>query len=139
MCWRGSRPVRTWSAGGRATSCLLGMRNGRSARGGYYCLKSISENVKGFVQYQRGRSELSGTQLTLKPYGGDASQYEVDIFGTTLTLISTNSWSGQFTGYEEVPGSAAEVATKAAEAQAFLSNPDWQVGDWQIQKEDNQN
>lgn len=105
--------------------------------GGYYCLISTSENVQGFVQFQRGRYESSGTQLTLKPYGGNASHCEVDIFGTTLTLISTNSWSGQFTGYEEVPGSAAEVATKTTEAQAFLSIQDWQAGVWQIQKDNN--
>lgn len=105
--------------------------------GGYYCFKKISENVPGFVEYQRGRYEQSGSQLTLRPYGGNAVKYEVDIFGTTLTLIFTNSTSGEFGGFEEVPGSAAEVATKAAEARAFLNDPIWQTGVWQIQKDDN--
>jgi hypothetical protein len=105
--------------------------------GGYYVKKSTSENVEGFVQFQRGRYEQTGTQLILRPYGGSESQYEVDIFGTTLTLISTNDWSSQFTSSEEVPGSAAEVASKAAEAQTFLSAPHWQAGVWQIHQADN--
>jgi hypothetical protein len=100
-------------------------------------LKETSENVQGFIQFHRGRYEQSGTQLTLRPYGGNVASCDVDIFGTTLTLISTNSFSGWFNGYEEVPGSAAEVATKAAEAQTFLSDPIWQTGVWQIQKDDN--
>jgi hypothetical protein len=105
--------------------------------GGYYALKAISENVAGFVQIERGRYELTGTHLTLRPYTLAASNYEIDIFGRTLTLISTNDWSGQFDQYTEVPGSAAEVAAKAADAQAFLSKPHWQAGVWQIQDENN--
>lgn len=105
--------------------------------GGYYCVKETSENVPGFVQFQRGRYERSGTQLALHPYGGNVANCEVDIFGTTLTLISTNSFSGEFNSYEEVPGSAAEVAAKAAEAEAFLSDPIWPTGVWRIQKGNN--
>ncbi|MHC1766337.1 MAG: hypothetical protein AB9869_18900 [Verrucomicrobiia bacterium] len=105
--------------------------------GGYCCLKKTSENVQGFVEFQRGRYDQSGSQLALHPYGGNVASCEADIFGTTLTLIFTNSFSGEFGEYEEVPGSAAEVATKAAEAQAFLSDPIWPTGVWQIQKDDN--
>ncbi|HYG35820.1 MAG TPA: hypothetical protein VEC99_13600, partial [Clostridia bacterium] len=49
----------------------------------------------------------------------------------------TNSFSGWFTSYEEVAGSYAEVTNKAAEAQAFISRPNWQVGVWRIQDGDN--
>lgn len=104
---------------------------------GCYCLMTTSENVKGLVEFQRGRYEQSGSKLTLHPYGGNVADCEVDIFGTTLTLISTNSSSGHFNGYEEVPGSAAEVAAKAADAHAFLSDPTWPTGVWQIQADDN--
>lgn len=103
--------------------------------GGYYCLKTTSENVPGFIQYQRGRYERSENHLTLRPYGGNTANCDVDIFGTTLTMISSNSFSGQFNSYQEVPDSATEVATKAAEAQAFLSDPIWPTGVWEIQKE----
>lgn len=102
--------------------------------GGYYCFKQVSENVPGYVEYERGRYETTGAQLTLRPYGGSPVTYEVDMFGTTLTLIFTNSTSGKFGGFEEVPGSAAEVAVKAAVAQAFLSDPIWPTGVWKIQK-----
>lgn len=105
--------------------------------GGYYCFKRISENVPDFVEIERGRYEQSGTLVTFHPYGGNAFKYEADIFGTTLTLVFTNSTSGEFGGFEEVEGSAAEVATKAAEAEAFLSAPNWQAGVWQIKKDKN--
>lgn len=104
--------------------------------GGYYCFKSTSENVD-LVEFQRGRYAQTGSQLDMKPYSLGAYQYEVDVFGSTLTLIFTNSWSGKFSDYTEAPGSAAEVAAKAAEAQEFLSAPDWQAGLWRVEERGN--
>lgn len=103
---------------------------------GYYSLKNTHEGMD-FIQIERGRYEQTGSRLTLKPYGGSESGHEVDIFGSTLTLISTSALGGKFASYEEVPGSPAEVAAKAAEAQAFLSDPNWQVGVWRIHKGNN--
>ena len=104
--------------------------------GGYYCLVMDHESVD-FTEYDRGRFEQTGTRLTFQPYSGTAVPCRIDIFGTTLTLVQTNSFSGWFTSYEEVPGSGLEVRTMASEAAAFLSGPDWQAGVWQFPTEYN--
>jgi len=66
----------------------------------------------------------------------DVANCEVDIFGTTLTLISTTASLASSTATRGARFSG-EVATKAAEALAFLSDPIWPTGVWQIQKDDN--
>jgi len=68
----------------------------------------------------------------LKPYSGVEAQYEIDFFGNTLTLIRTDAFSGESATYEKLLGSEADVRAKAAEAEAFLSREDWQVGVWEI-------
>ena len=68
----------------------------------------------------------------LKPYGGVEAEYEIDIFGSTLTLIKQDAFSGESAAYEAIPGSDAEVRAKAAEAEAFLARADWHVGVWEI-------
>ncbi|MFO1498203.1 MAG: hypothetical protein U1G07_07390 [Verrucomicrobiota bacterium] len=103
---------------------------------GYYCLEMDHETVV-FTEYTRGRFEQAGTRLTMQPYSGTDVHCQVDIFGTTLTLIQTNSFSGWFTSYEEVAGSAPEVRSKAEEAAAFLNAPDWQARIWNFTTEGN--
>lgn len=105
--------------------------------GGYYFVKTTYENVQSPPQFFRGRYEQDGEVVTMTPYSEDPSGARVEVFGTTLTLIGTNGLSGWFTDYEEVPGSAAEVAAKAAEAEAFLSTAEWQAGVWKIEEEKN--
>ncbi len=104
--------------------------------GGYY-LRTMTHESPVFTEFDRGRYELAGNRLKIKPYSTVVLPYQVDIFGSTLTLIQTNSYSGQFTSYEEVPDSWAEVTAKAAEAQAFLNRPQWHVGVWRIQAQNN--
>jgi hypothetical protein len=104
--------------------------------GGYY-LRTMTHESPVFTEFERGRYELNGNYLTMKPYSGGEPTCQVDIFGSTLTLIQTNSFSGWFTSYEEVPDSYAEVRSKAAEAQAFISRPNWHVGVWRIKDGDN--
>lgn len=105
--------------------------------GGYYVLKTTRDDPRFPIEFERGRYQQAGNRITIEPYSGDPSHYEFDVFGSTLTLIETNDWSGQFTSYEEVPGSYEEVTAKAAEAQAFLSVSDWQAGVWRMQVKDN--
>lgn len=105
--------------------------------GGYYFVKTTYENVQSPPRYFRGRYEQNGDVVTFTPYSEDPGNCRVDVFGTTLTLIETNGYSGWFTSYEEVPGSVAEVAAKAAEAEAFLSTAEWQAGMWTIEEEKN--
>jgi hypothetical protein len=70
--------------------------------------------------------------LALKPYNLLETRHEIDFFGNTLTLIRDDGFSSESKSYEKVPGSEAEVLAKAAEAEAFLSRTNWQVGVWEI-------
>jgi hypothetical protein len=58
--------------------------------------------------------------------------YELDVFGDTLTLITSGEYSVQWYAYSAVPGSAADVRATVEEAQAFLSGEHWHVGTWEI-------
>jgi hypothetical protein len=100
--------------------------------GGYYFLKNTPEDSQFPPEWIRGRYETSGTQLTLKPYGGIEAHYEIDFFGNTLTLIQQTDYAGESATYVVLPGSEAEVRAKAAEAEAYLSRADWHVGVWEI-------
>jgi hypothetical protein len=99
---------------------------------GYYFLKNTHEDSQFPPEFIRGRYEQNGTRLMLKPYSGVEAQYEIDFFGNTLTLIRTDAFSGESATYENLLGSEADVRAKAAEAEAFLSHEDWQVGVWEI-------
>lgn len=100
--------------------------------GGYYFVKRSPDSGEFPPEYIRGRYEQNGDQLTLRPYSGTEVNHEIDFFGNTLTIIRKDEFSGDSLAYEEVPGSEAEVRAKAAEAEAFLSRPNWQVGLWEI-------
>jgi hypothetical protein len=100
--------------------------------GGYYVLKNTPEGSQFPPDYIRGRYEQTGNQLTLKPYSGVEARFELDFFGSTLTLIRQEEFSGDSTSYEQIAGSGADVRAKAAEADAFLSRPNWQVGVWEL-------
>lgn len=104
--------------------------------GGYYVRTMTHENPV-FTEFERGRYELAGNHLTIKPYSGGEPTYHIDVFGSTLTLIGTNSYSGFFTSYEEVPDSYAEVTDNAAAALAFISRSNWHIGVWRMQDQDN--
>ena len=99
---------------------------------GYYFRKDTPENSEFPPDYIRGRYEQNGTRLTMTPYSGTEAEYEIDFFGNTLTLISADETFGEAKTYEELPGSGAEVRAKSAEANAFLSSENWQVGVWEI-------
>ncbi len=100
--------------------------------GGYYILKNTPEGGQFPPEFIRGRYELEGTRLVIKPYSGVESEYEIDFFGNTLTLIKREEFFGESASYEDIPGSETEVRAKAAEADAFLSRENWQVGVWEI-------
>ena len=100
--------------------------------GGYYLLRSTPEDSNFPPELTRGRYQQDGTRLTIEPYSGVEAQLEIDFFGNTLTLIKEDDFSGEAVIYEQLPGSGAEVRAKAAEAEAFLSQLNWQVGVWEI-------
>jgi hypothetical protein len=100
--------------------------------GGYYLRQMTPEGGDFPPELVRGRYEENEHRLTLKPYSGVEASYELDFFGHTLTFIRAQEYSGDSATYEWVPGSGAEVRAKAAEAEAFLSRPNWQVGIWEI-------
>jgi hypothetical protein len=100
--------------------------------GGYYIQKNTHEDSQFPPDFIRGRYEHDGARLTLIPYGGVEAEYEIDFFRNTLTLIKRAEFSGQSETYTEVPGSETEVLAKAAEAEAFLTRENWQVGVWEI-------
>src|SRR5688500_12822252 len=103
--------------------------------GGYYFLKNMHENSEQFPpEFIRGRYEQDGTRLTIKPYSGVETQYEIDFFGNTLTLIRNEGTLGESATYEALPGSEADVRAKADEAEAFLRRENWQVGVWEIRE-----
>ena len=101
--------------------------------GGYYFVKTTHEDAQFFPpEYIRGRYVQDGDRLTLRPYSGIEAQFELDFFGTTLTIIRREEFSGGSLTYEERLGSQAEVLSKSAEAEAFLARPDWHVGTWEV-------
>jgi hypothetical protein len=103
--------------------------------GGYYVLKYTHEDDQFPPEFTRGRYEHDGVRLSLKPYGGVEAPFELDFFGSTLTLIESNESFGQSETFDLVAGSRAEVLAKAAEAEAFLAGENWQVGVWEIRDE----
>jgi WD40 repeat protein len=99
---------------------------------GHYFRKSTPGDAQFPPEFIRGRYETGGSRLTLKPYSSIEFTYELDFFGNTLTLISSNEYSGDSASYDEIPASGAEVRKKAAEAAAFLGTENWQAGIWEI-------
>lgn len=120
--------IGTW----RRTIAIAGTEAYTFRPGGYYVLERIAQDSQFPPEVIRGRYEWLGDRLTLLPYGGVSSTVEVDFFGTTLTLIEASELSGYSRSYEAIPGSAADVRAKAAEAEAFLARPDWLVGTWEV-------
>lgn len=100
--------------------------------GGYYFLKNTPEDSQFPPDFIRGRCTQNETHLTLHPYSGTQALYEADFFGDTLTIIKEEASFGESASYKQVAGSEADVRAKAAEADAFLSLPNWQVGVWEI-------
>jgi hypothetical protein len=100
--------------------------------GGYYFRKDTHEDSQFPPDFVRGRYEQVETRLALNPYSGTQTQYEIDFFGNTLTIIEKDAFSARSASYEAVPGSAAEVRAKSAAAEAFLSRTNWQVGVWEL-------
>lgn len=100
--------------------------------GGYYFRKDTPESGNLPPDFIRGRYEQAGAALTVKPYSGVEAVYEMDFFGNTLTIIRNQETSGDSSSYEKIPGSEAEVRAKAAAADVFLSEANWQVGQWEI-------
>jgi hypothetical protein len=123
--------IRTW----RRSITHYGTEEYTFRPGGYYVRKSTPEGGQFPPEYLRGRYTQDGAQLTLEPYSAYQPVYEVDVFGSELTLIRKEDYSGDSATYDDVPGSAAEVRAKAAEAEAFLSREHWQVGVWEIRDE----
>ena len=83
-----------------------------------FVLVIVSEFPPEFI---RGRYVQTGKQLTLKPYSLTAAEYEIDFFGSALTLIDASEFSGHSAIYQKVAGSAADVRAKATEAETFLA------------------
>ncbi|HWQ91664.1 MAG TPA: hypothetical protein VN673_08330 [Clostridia bacterium] len=117
--------IRTWER----TIIFYGKEAYTFRPGGYYFVKSTPDDSEFPPEFIRGRYQQSGDMVTIHPYSGIPVQYEADFFGDTLTLITSD---GQSTSFVEVPGSAAEVAAKSAEAEAFLNSTNWQVGVWEV-------
>jgi hypothetical protein len=113
---------------------FVGLKEYTFRPGGYYLLTYTPEGSQSPPELTRGRYERQGGRMTIKPYGGIEAPYEIDFFGSTLTLIKEEETYGESTGYDAVPGSRHEVMAKAAEAEAFLGRENWQVGLWQIRE-----
>jgi hypothetical protein len=105
--------------------------------GGYYVLKNTYTDNLFPPEFIRGRYELDGTRLTLEPYSGAPVEYEVDLFGHTLTLIKKGGMAGDSPSFEEVAGTAEQVQAKTAERESFLSRTNWHVGVWEIRNQVN--
>lgn len=99
---------------------------------GCYFLKNTPEDSQFPPEFIRGRYRQDGTLLTIQPYSGVESRFELDFFGDALTLIRKDEFFGESTTYFDVPGSSALVRTKAAESAAFLKRENWHVGTWEI-------
>ena len=56
----------------------------------------------------------------------------VSAIGDELAVIESDDISGRANTYKTVVGSGQEVRAKAAAADAFLSQPNWQAGVWEI-------
>jgi hypothetical protein len=102
--------------------------------GGYYALKHTHDDSEFPPQIIRGRYTHDGEQLLLHPYSGVAAGFEVDFFGTTLTVIRQDPLLGEAHAYESIPGSRTEVLSQSAQAAEFLARPQWQVGVWEIRE-----
>lgn len=102
--------------------------------GGVYMLKNTSDGNELPPEYIRGRYETVNSELAITPYSGVEAVYEMDFFGDELTLIRNQGTSGDSLTFTKIPGSAAEVQAKSAEAEAFLSSENWQVGLWEIRE-----
>jgi hypothetical protein len=120
--------IGTW----RRTITFAGTEAYTFRPGGYYAIERVTPDSPFPPESIRGRYELGGDRLTLRPYGGVATTVEIDFFGTTLTLIEAGEFSGSSRSYEAIPGSGPDVRAKAAEAEAFLARPDWLVGTWEV-------
>lgn len=103
--------------------------------GGYYILKNSSEGDQFPPEFIRGRYQVDESILRIQPYSGLEASYEIDFFGNTLTLIENQEFLGRSTSFENIPNSEAAVRAKSAEAEAFLSRENWQVGAWEIREE----
>jgi hypothetical protein len=102
--------------------------------GGYYALKHTPDDSEFPPQIIRGRYTHDGEQLLLHPYSSVAAGFEVDFFGTTLTVIRQDPLLGEAHAYESIPGSRTEVLSQSAQAAEFLARPQWQVGVWEIRE-----
>ena len=100
--------------------------------GGYYVRKSAPDETQFPPEFVWGRYEQDGAKLTLTPYSGVQAQLELDFFGDALTLIRAEQFSGDSLTYRLVEGSPADVRTRSAEAETFLTRDDWHVGTWEI-------
>ena len=100
--------------------------------GNYFILKDTPEAAGIEPTLTRGRYEQSGARLTVTPYSGIEASYEIDFFGSTMTLIKVDESWGESASFEAVPGSAADVRAKAAEAGALLARENWHVGIWEV-------
>ena len=95
---------------------------------GHYSLKYTPDDSQFPPEFIRGRFIRTGASLAIKPYSGIEVEYELDFFGTNLTLIDQSDSSGHSTAYAKIPGSDVEVLAKSAQAESFLSTTNWQVG-----------
>lgn len=103
--------------------------------GGYYFEKSTPLDNQFPPEFVRGRYSVEGNQVKLKPYSGVEIERELDFFGNTLTLVRNDETSGDGTTFEEIAGSEEAVRAKAAAADAFLAQENWQVGLWEIRSD----
>ncbi len=100
--------------------------------GGYYVFTRTPAGGPFPPDVRRGRYSIDGSQLVLRPYSGVEAAYELDYYGDFLTLVRQEELSGDATRYSKMAGSGADVRTKAAEADLFLAQAQWQVGVWEI-------
>ena len=100
--------------------------------GGYYFVKGTPLDNQFPPEIVRGRYAIEGNRVKLMPYSGVEVERELDFFGNVLTLVREEGSSGDATTFEAVPGSEEQVRGKAAEADAFLAQENWQVGVWEI-------
>jgi hypothetical protein len=100
--------------------------------GGYFIRQNTSSDTTLPADIVRGRYVQADAQLTLEPYGESETQYELDFFGQTLTLIKADDVSCQSATYDTIPGSIEEVRSRSDDADAFLNQANWQVGIWEI-------
>jgi hypothetical protein len=99
---------------------------------GHFAKVNTPEDSQFPPDIMRGRYAQDDMRLTLNPYAGVQAAFDLDFFGSTLTLITVDPFSAQVYTYEMVVGSGAEVRAKTDEAHSFLDRENWQVGIWEI-------